>query len=136
MALRVTAGLLFVAAGLAAPAVAGPPAPLLECTFTYGGEATVLDAGPTADPYRVAAVPIGRRFAARVVWSAGPDDQAAIAVYVYHPTADGPLLLAETKYRPPWPVAGAGSRNGFTGLHTVYEPDVAGELQWWCGFRP
>ncbi len=124
----------------AAPAFAADaqPAPVaMDCTCVYTGEVTVVHVTPTRDPYHVEAVPIGTRFLFKAVWTAGPDDQAAINLYTYHPTNDGPLPLTELKFRPPWPAVPAGSRYGFTGQQVVYEPSVAGDLQFWCDWvRP
>ena len=133
--LGVAAGALVAAAALAENA---PPAPAtLDCTCVHTGEVTVVHVTPTVDPYRVEAIPIGTRFLFKAVWTSGPDDEAAISLYTYHPTKDGPLPLTELKFRPPWPTAPTGTRYGFTGLQTVYEPSVAGDLQFWCAWvRP
>jgi hypothetical protein len=119
---------------LLGPAAAA--APLLECTTTYGGESWTLTAPPTTDPYRVAAVPVGQRFLFRMVWVAEPAREAGVNLYAYYPDADGtPVVIHQSKYANPVPVAAKGAPWGFTGLQFVYEPRSASEFQFWCGWR-
>ncbi len=111
-------------------------APLLECTCTYGGESWTLTASPTTDPYLVVAVKVGERFRFRMVWVADPPAEAGVNLYAYYPGADGaPVVIHQSKYRPPFPAVGKGAPYGFTGLQFVYELRTASEFQFWCGWR-
>ena len=117
------------------PASPAPSAPGgLHCTCTYADEPVVVDVRPTTDPYRVEAVPVGRRFAFRAVWVAEPADQAALTLTVFHRAKDGDVPLTQVKLVPPYPAAGVEARYGFTGLHLVYEPDLGSELGFWCAW--
>ena len=118
-----------------APARVSRP-PVLSCTCTYGGESTVLTVEPTAAPYRVEAVPIGARFLFKAVWVTEPAGEARVDLTVYQARKDGPAVpLHESRYRPPYPVPGAGGKGGFTGLQLVYEPDLSAELLFECDWR-
>lgn len=117
----------------AAPARAEPR---VTCHCTYGGETVDVAVAPTEDPYRVADVPVGRRFLFRAVWVQAPAAEAALTLSVHRATKDGPVPLAEVKFRPPWPVAAPDAPHGFTGLHRVYEPTLGAELAFWCAGTP
>lgn len=128
-----------LAAPPATPAAPPAPAPSLRCTCTYADEPVVVDVTPTAEPYRVEAVPVGARFAFKAVWVTEPADRAGLNLYAYHRTKTGDVLLGEVKLRPPYPIVppqadGVASDvpYGFTGLHLVYEPDLHRELRFWC----
>lgn len=128
--------LLLAALVSAAIGPAARAAPLLECTCTYGGESRTLSAPPATDPYRVAPVKVGRRFQFRMVWVADPPGEAGVNLYVYYPDADDtPVVIHQSKYRPPYPQVGRGALFGFTGLQFVYELQSASEFQFWCGWR-
>lgn len=133
---------LLAGAPPATTAVPPAPAPSLRCTVTYADEPVVIDVRPTTDPYRVQAVPVGRRFAFRAVWMAEPAERAALDLTVLHVTKGGDVPLAQVKLVPPYPDASADApstslgagRYGFTGLHLVYEPDLGSELRFWCAW--
>lgn len=111
------------------------PAPVAaRCTLTYADEPVVVDVRPTTDPYRVKAVPVGRRFAFRAVWVAAPAHQAALDLTVFHVTKDGEVPLTQVKLVPPYPEVAPEARFGFTGLYLVYEPDLGSELRFWCAW--
>ena len=120
---------LLLLAGLASGEPAGPA---LRCTCAYADEPVTVDVTPTADPYAVAAVPVGRRFAFRAVWLREPGHEV-LDLTAFHATKTGNVPLLQVKVPAPFPEAEAGAPFGFTGLHRVYEPDLGGELTFWCG---
>lgn len=100
----------------------------------YGGEAHVLSASPTADPYRVAPLRIEDAFEFKAVYTAVPKVPQTIAFYAYSQSDRGPLLIEETHYLAPF-LHNAPSVNGtFTGSHHVYAADGR-ELVYSCRFR-
>ena len=103
----------------------------LQCTYVYGGEEKVVRIPPTADPYGVPLVKLGNRLAWKAVYVAAPDELAVVSVYTYSLSEQGPVLIHQAKYRPPFPQAGG---KGFTGVHAIYEPRNSSELQYWCGW--
>ena len=115
--------------------IGGEHAGLLACETTYGGETQTVVAHPATDPYAVRASHVDERFELKVVWVRSPADEARIAIYTYYTGDAGPVLVHVLKYRPPYPVAEPHARHGFTGLQHVYEPRLAGELQFWCGWK-
>jgi len=118
----------------ASPTVFQAPASvLLRCTCTYADEPVIVDVAPSADPYHVVAVPVGRRFAFRAVWlkEAGRE---VLELVAYHATKAGDVPLTQVTYRAPFPPVAAEAPFGFTGLHRVYEPDLGSELTFWCAW--
>ena len=103
---------------------------MLECTYTWGGEAKTVRVDAALDVYRVAPITVGEHFALKVVYVREPADVAGVRVYTYQVTSDGLLPLSEAKYAPPY---GAGGAHGFTGLQFVYEPR-GDELQYSCAW--
>lgn len=126
-----TLALAVAALLLAAPGAAAPPR-TLACTTVYGGVAETRAVTPTTEPYTVAEIAIGKRFAFKAVWVEAPVAEARLALYAYQATPDGPVLLHEVTYRPPYPT-GEGP-NGFTGEHFVYELASGSELRFWCAW--
>lgn len=122
--------LAFLAPALSLPAQASE----VRCHVLYGGEEFPVDASPKANVYDVPAKPIGRYFAFKVTYVAAPERVAAINIYTYSVVSGTPVLLHQTKHRPPY-IRG-GSRYGFTGLNFVYEPSKASELKYWCEHKP
>ena len=102
----------------------------VRCHIIYGGENFVVDAGPTTQPYRVAGRKIGRYFEFKASYVATPERAAAINLYTYSVVSGEPVLIHQSKHRPPF--VADGPRYGFTGLHSVYEPSKHSELQYWC----
>jgi hypothetical protein len=103
----------------------------LACTYVYGGEETSVAVPPTSDPYNVPIIDLGDRLGWKVVYVAPPQEGAVVSIYTYALSEQGPVLIHQAKYRPPFPRPGA---QGFTGLHSVYEPRNGSELQYWCGW--
>ena len=103
----------------------------IVCHITYGGETRAVAAMPIASPYDVKAVQVGSYFLFRAVVQSAPPDIAAIKLYVYGDTDDGPVLIHQVDYPYP-PTTPANSQYGFTGLHRVYEKIRDGELEYWC----
>jgi hypothetical protein len=105
----------------------------LACTYVYGGEEKTLEVPPTAEPYRAPLIDLGDRLGWKVVYVAAPQELAVVSIYTYSLSDQGPQLIHQVKYRPPFPAAGS---KGFTGVHSVYEPRNSSELQYWCGWAP
>jgi hypothetical protein len=119
--------LTMLACSCAAPNAQRP----LACTYVYGGEETSVAVPPTTDPYRVPIIDLGDRLGWKVVYVAGPRELATVSIYTYALSEEGPALIHQAKYRPPFPQPGA---QGFTGVHAVYEPRNGSELRYWCGW--
>jgi len=104
----------------------------VACHLTYGGETRTVEAGPTADPYAVRAVPFGSYFLFRIVLRDRPADLAGIKLTVFADRDEGPTPIHQATY--PYPPR-AAAVHGFTGLNFAYEPVRDGELQYWCELR-
>lgn len=102
----------------------------IKCHITYGGENFLVQAQPAANPYLVASQKIGRYFEFKVVYVEAPASATAINIYTYGMASGEPVLIHQSKRRPPYP-KNAG-KYGFTGLNFVYEPSKGSELQYWC----
>ncbi len=103
----------------------------LQCTYVYGGEEKVVRIPPTTDPYSVPLVELGDRLAWKAVYVAAPEELAVVSLYTYFLSEQGPVLIHQVKYRPPFPKTGS---KGFTGVQAIYEPRNSSELQYWCGW--
>ena len=103
----------------------------IVCHITYGGETRDVAATPIASPYDIKPVQVGSYFLFRAVVQDTPPDIAAIKLYVYGDTDDGPVLIHQVDYSYP-PTTPMNSQFGFTGLHRVYEKIRDGELEYWC----
>jgi hypothetical protein len=103
----------------------------LQCTYVYGGEEKVVRISPTADPYSVPLVELGDRLGWKAVYVAAPEELAVVSIYTYFLSEQGPVLIHQARYRPPFPQPGG---KGFTGVHAIYEPRNSSELQYWCGW--
>lgn len=135
--LMVAALLAFLVGEAKTPALSAEPVPratVLRCTFCYSGERITRDFPAAEDPYRVEAIPLGKQFTFKAVWTEGPPHIAGVSLYVYRSTKRGPRLVTEASYRPPYPVAPPGAFHGFTGLHFVYEPGMESEMTFYCGW--
>jgi len=105
-----------------------------RCHVIYGGEEWVIDAQPTAQPYRVASRKIGRYFEFKLVYADLPEQGRFVRTYTYGTSSGEPVLIQQASYRPPFdPRAGDW---GFTGFQYVYEPSKGSELQYWCQWLP
>lgn len=105
------------------------PAAEATCHVIYGGEETAHRVPPAADPYKVAAMPVGSYFLFRPLLETEPEELAALKVYVYADLERGPVIVHQGEYD--WPPVGSG-RYGFTGRQRAYEPMRDGELEYWC----
>lgn len=101
------------------------------CHYHYGGEDQVIEATPTAAPYQVQPLAIGSYFLFKVVFVADPASLAAVKLYTYWDSPNGPLPIHQASYPHPAATALTGP-HGFTGLNFVYEPFMDGELKYWC----
>lgn len=120
--MRVAIGALLL--GACTPIAAHP-----VCHIVYGGEHFEVPVEPTADPYAVAARPIGRYFTFKAVYVPPTQTHAVLSLYVYGMASGEPVLIHQVKFIPPLVDQGA---HGFTGFHSVYEPTKGSELQYWC----
>ncbi|MDD5328652.1 MAG: hypothetical protein PHX38_01500 [Sulfuricella sp.] len=107
----------------------------VACRYTYGGESRVLTARPAASPYAAPAIKVGSFFKFRVVFQAQPADLASIKIYAYADRDGGPEPIHQAIYPYP-PAANPGAPYGFTGRQFVYEPELGGELEYWCRLQP
>lgn len=115
-------------------ASAGAQAGDVRCHVIYGGEEWIVDAAPTATPYKAANQKIGRYFEFKVVQAELPSVGRFVRVYTYGISTGDAVLIHQASFRPPFdPQPGDW---GFTGLQYVYEPSKSSELQYWCRMLP
>jgi hypothetical protein len=120
----------------------------LECTYSYGGLVDSMIVAPVINPYTVEDMKItvqsaesGKsvndktRFLFKVVYIEPPAENAAINIYVYRPSDEGPILIHQLKYLPPFPPRDTSQPYGFTGLQNVYEPSLGRTFQYWCRWK-
>jgi hypothetical protein len=127
--------LWLVAAGAALSGckrASSPPA--VECVLDYGGQSQTTVVRPTSEPYRVKALKIEDAFEFKAVYVAAPPALAALNFYAYYVSDRGPVIVEQTKYRPPFPRNSPSSNGNFTGAHHVYAPDGE-ELVYACSWR-
>jgi hypothetical protein len=105
-----------------------------ECVLDYGGESRTVVVEPTSDPYRVQPLNIDDVFEFKAVYVTAPADVAVLDLYTYHVSERGPVIIEQTKYRPPFPKNGPGAAGTFTGSHYVYGPNGA-EFLYSCRWR-
>ncbi|MEY4978505.1 MAG: hypothetical protein RLZZ352_775 [Pseudomonadota bacterium] len=117
--------LIYLAVLLCASAVQA--APRLHCALTYAGSTQVLEAGPVADPYRVASVDVGGRFRFKAVMVGQDKPVDYIKLYAYLDTARQPVLVQQITYLPPF-----AQGNSLTGKQFIYAGPVERELQYEC----
>jgi hypothetical protein len=89
---------------------------------------------PTDDPYQVKPVEVGSRMAWKVIYVTQPKEESALSIYVYLLADEGPKLIQQAKYKPPFPIANPAGE--FTGMQTIYEPLIGSDLQYMCGWVP
>ena len=106
----------------------------VRCHVVYGGENFTVDATPTAEPYRVENVKIGRYFEFKLVYARQPVTGESIKAYVYGMSSGEPVLIHQGAWRPPFDPRADGW--GFTGFHSAYEPSKSSEFQYWCQYFP
>ena len=104
----------------------------VRCHIIYGGENFTVDAAPTADPYRVETVKIGRYFTFKLVYAKSPVTGESIKAYVYGVSTGTPVPIHQATWRPPFDPRADGW--GFTGFHSLYEPSKSSEIQYWCQY--
>jgi hypothetical protein len=129
---------VLLAGSLSCGVAAATAAPLLRCHVVQGDTVTDVQAVPTADPYRVAAVRVNHfRFKAVVVaGAAGQVDY--VKLYTYYETGEdagaGVRLLHEVRYLHPPPQRAAGGAS-LTGTVYLYEPRLGREFSYDCTLR-
>lgn len=102
------------------------------CTFVYGGEQFVYRVPVARDPYAPAPLSIAERFSFRGVYLTEPRQVASLNLYVFAELPDGPRLLTQLSYAPPYHADQTVANGyGFTGRHRVYAPSDR-ELEFWC----
>jgi hypothetical protein len=112
------------------------PAPVVECTTSYGGQSQSYIVEPTRDPYRVKPINIADRFDFKAVLLMEAKRTALLNLYTYGQGDQGSVLLHEVKYvlRFPSTPSSSMTRFGFTGEQLIYDHN-ARELRYWCGFK-
>lgn len=120
---------------------------ILECIYDYGGSMNSITVTPVTNPYTVEGINITfkdsgppeeivkTRFLFKAVYILPPADDAAINIYVYYLSDDGPVPVHQVKYLPPFPVRPARDDKqpfGFTGLQNVYDPALGRVFQYYC----
>ncbi|MCX7815129.1 MAG: hypothetical protein N2256_06510 [Tepidimonas ignava] len=120
-----------VAALTAGLAWAVPAAPLLRCVLAASGDVIHLEARPVADPYPVAAVPVGRsfRFKAVLLADGAAPPVAKLSTYVYTPRQ---YVLA---HQATWVAPTPGSPAAPLGEQRVYSPRTGAELRYRCDWE-
>jgi hypothetical protein len=108
-----------------------PSPKAVACTLQYGGQSWTTVVRATSDPYRVSPLEIADAFEFKAVYVAAPADVAVLDLYTYFVFDKGPVILEQSKYRPPFPKNSSGSNGTFTGSHYVYGPDGE-ELRYSC----
>ena len=86
-------------------ASAGTQAGEVRCHVIYGGEEWIVDAAPTATPYKVANRKIGRYFEFKVVQAELPSAGRFVRIYTYGISTGDPVLIHQASFRPPPGVA-------------------------------
>jgi hypothetical protein len=86
------------------------------------------------DPYGVKELDVAGRFAIRFVYVTSPPDVASFRVYAYELGDDGPVLLQEGKYLPPFDTGTSPARRELTGRQLVYGRHLGRELAYSCAW--
>lgn len=110
-----------------------PPASV-ECVIDYWGESHTAILNATTDPYRVTPLKIDDAFEFKGVYVAAPAAEASLAFYAYYETENGPVIVEQTQYLPPFPGNTPTSNGSFTGTHHVYGAGGE-ELTYACHWR-
>jgi hypothetical protein len=118
----------------ASPSASAAAPPWLECTYSASNETHTARVEPTQDPYSVKELDVAGRFALKLVYVSSPEDVAAFRVYVYEIEDEGPVLLQEAKYRPPFAKGTARGRSEFTGRQQIYAHQLGRELAYACAW--
>ncbi|MBT0569853.1 CapA family protein [Curvibacter sp. CHRR-16] len=139
---------MFAWAWLALPAYASAtaPQPTLHCALTYAGSTQHVQATPQPDAYSTPLVDVYGRFWFKPVVVGQGQHIEYIALSTYVDTDEGPLLVQQNKYHPPFAVAPTHLRKGqgkspssLTGQQFVYAGHLRREFQYHCtlqGYRP
>jgi len=117
-----------------APTVSSPAPPGLECTYSASNETHTVRVEPTQDPYGVKELDVAGRFALKLVYVTHPADVASFRIYAYALTDEGPVLLQEAKYLPPFAAPASHGRAEFTGRQAVYAHQLSRELAYACAW--
>lgn len=105
-------------------------APVLRCDVTYAGVAHSVVASPVSDPYPVASVAIGERFAFKAVMVGTDAKLERIVVYVYVGAPSRLVMIQEAKYLPPF--RSAPQPYSLTGEQRLYAGPMERELIYQC----
>lgn len=106
--------------------------PVLRCQINQGGEAHVLEAEASWNPYEAKPVMIGRSFQFKAVVFGSKDEIAYVSLYTYAQTDRGPVLVHEVKYLHPQMPLTAPEPDSLTGWVSVYAPHLEREIQYGC----
>jgi len=102
-------------------------APLLRCEVIYAGSTYLVETGPTADPYSVAAVDIGERFRFKAVMVGVDKPIDYIKLYAYFQTRRKDIPVHQATYLPPFAVSELPYQ--LTPHNYLYAGEVERELQ-------
>ena len=105
--------------------------PRLRCQFDTSGERRELDFAPTAEPYLVPAIPVGRHFRFKAVVTARDGQIEWISLYTYYPDGDRTVLLHTARHAAP-PITDGRNPFALTGEQRVYSPILERELVFGC----
>jgi hypothetical protein len=106
--------------------------PVLRCQINQGGEAHVLEAEASLNPYAAKPVMIGKSFQFKAVVFGSKDEIAYVSLYTYARTDRGPALIHEVKYLHPQMPLTAPEPDSLTGRVSVYAPHLGREIQYGC----
>lgn len=114
-------------------------APVLRCALTYAGATQIVDTTPQPDAYGTALVDVYERFWFKPVVVGHGQQIEYIALSAYVDTEEGPLLVQQNKYLPPFSPTSTKSRTSLTGQQYVYAGNLRREFQYNCsllGYQP
>ncbi len=104
------------------------------CRLEYEDKILTTRARAAASAYDDAPLRMEPDFLFRIVYQRAPPEHAAIRLYTYADTPDGPALIHQARF--PYPLAPERAAGpGFTGMQTVYQPRTQAELQYWCALN-
>ncbi|MFM6990405.1 MAG: hypothetical protein ACKOWD_03760 [Rhodoferax sp.] len=108
----------------------------LQCTFEVNSETHYRAFSPAADPYTVAAVPVGNRFRVKAIVLAATPGKAdtpieSVNMYVYYNTRRQPMVMQHLQYLQPVALRNP-SPDALTGRVSLYSPLLGKELQYRC----
>jgi hypothetical protein len=116
--------------------VSAQASPELQCTFEVNSETHYRAFSLAADPYTVAAVPVGNRFRVKAIVLAAVPGQAdtpveSVNLYVYYNTRRQPMVMQHLQFLQPIPLRNP-LPDALTGRVSLYSPLLGKELQYRC----